>query len=556
MRLQPRRFRRRDGQARASDKLNPVDDASKIEEIIDHLDATEFQRLTQHIHQIEAKRWHEQLPAPGSLSRISLALYLSLVLALFLWCGSSKASFQFDADDLMNLHQSFVVKPSTLLAAAVLPFSTFNRPIGTLYYRLCFSVFGWNPAAFRIVTYAIMTANFLLVWLLARRLTGSMETGGAAALLYSFHARLLPLYSSNGTVYDVLCAFFLLLTLLYYMSVRQRGLSWQWSRVTTVLALYIAALNSKEIAAVIPALILIFEYLYFRSHRHEKFLRKALFGLALAALTAIALWAKMRAGGPFHEDSSYAVSFTIKRFFQNERSLISQLFYLPERYLSTRQVIAIWVSLFVIPIRMNTTHRRALWFSAAFAMLAPLPMIFLPARSFYVMYIPLMGWAIYAAILLVLCRNWIVREFRRLRPMGVRGWKAAHAALALATSFAVLQGTREADYNLPHIDPTRTAIAGTAKDFLTLREPLPERSRTILLHSRFPDDAWGPLMLARLLYRDPNLWIDRPTIPLKNIPTDAQLAQYDRVFDFDGRRLIVLSRRPPGEPARTMLVPH
>ncbi|MDQ1469290.1 MAG: hypothetical protein QOJ99_770, partial [Bryobacterales bacterium] len=104
-----------------------------------------------------------------------------------------------------------------------------------------------------------------------------------------------------------------------------------------------------------------------------------------------------------------------KRFFQNTRDLHSQLFYLPERYLSTRQVLTLWISLFVLPVWTNLIHRRALWFSAALAVLGPLPIAFLHLRWFYVMYVPMIRWAIYFATLLVIARDGIVRELRRVQ---------------------------------------------------------------------------------------------------------------------------------------------
>ena len=521
-----------------------------IGQLLEHLEPSEFESVARQVRAIEQRRWRDGLPPPASLPWLSTALYAALALGVFLFCTWSKPSFRFDGDDLMNLHESYVVKPLVLLRALALPVTTFNRPTGALYYRLCFDIFGWNPAAFRVVTYLIMIANLGLTWLLARRLTGSMEMGGAAALLYCFHARLRPVYSSNGTVYDVICAFFLLLMLCYYIRIRQEGLRWTWWRVGAVLALYILALNGKEMAAIAPAVLLIFELLYYPP---REIMRNGWIALVLALLTGFALWGKTRTGGPFHGESMYVASFTLKRFFQNARGLHSQLLYLPENALSTRQVLTLWTSLFILPVWTSATYRRALWFSATFAVLGPLPVAFLPMRWFYVMYVPLIGWSIYLAILLVMARDGIVREVRRRSPMSARGWMVARAALALLIAFAVTRGLYESDFNAPRVDPMRAFIDGTKNDFLALREPLPRGSRTLLLHSRFPDDAWGPLMIARLLYRDPDLWLDRPTVRYSHGPLDAAaLAAYDRVFDFDGQRMLVVQRRA----GAAVLLPH
>jgi hypothetical protein len=165
-------------------------------------------------------------------------------------------------------------------------------------------------------------------------------------------------------------------------------------------------------------------------------------------------------------------------------------------------------------------------------------------RWFYVMYVPMIGWAIYFAILLVIARDWILREVRRFSPVTSRQWAIAHSTLAVCIAFGVTHGLTEIEFVAQHVDPMRKIIQETRNDFMSLQEPLPKGSRILLLHSRWPDDAWGPLMISRLLYRDPDLWLDRPTmLPTHKPLNPATIAEYDRVIDFDGRRLFIAGRR-------------
>jgi hypothetical protein len=130
-----------------------------------HQDAAEFDRIGYARPIDTKKRWTEGSSCAARIPRLCLCVYAVLAVSLFLCCAWSKLSFLFDSlfdgDGLMNLHESYIVRPNVLLRAMALPFSTFNRPTGALYYRLCFEIFGWNPAA--------------------------TEVGAAAALLYSFH---------------------------------------------------------------------------------------------------------------------------------------------------------------------------------------------------------------------------------------------------------------------------------------------------------------------------------------------------------------------------------
>jgi len=252
----------------------------------------------------------------------------------------------------------------------------------------------------------------------------------------------------------------------------------------------------------------------------------------------------------------YAASFTLERFFENERDLLSGLFYLPGRYFSTRQVVAIWIALLLLPLLTNRIRRRALWFGAALAILGPLPVAFLPWRTFYVMYVPLMGWSIWFAAMAVSVRDGMVARIRRYRVMGAGGETAASILLAACLALFVARGFSDPQFVLSDVDPMARVIEDTRLDYVRLGEPLARGSRVLLLHSRFPDNAWGPLMMAQLLYRDPDIWMDRPTIPLTSAPTGAEQAAYDCVFDFDGRRMFVVGRKSGAGPRDGMRVPR
>ena len=153
------------------------------------------------------------------------------------------------------------------------------------------------------------------------------------------------------------------------------------------------------------------------------------------------------------------------------------------------------------------------------------------------MYIPLIGLAMLGAVMLAAFRGFILlripqRHFR----MGRR------ASLALTVMFAggiVWSGAKEDVFLASRVDPLSAAIERTKDDFMMLREPLPEGGSILLLPSRFPDDAWGPLIVARLLYDDWRLSLNFPTMIGR--PTAGE--DYDRVIQFDGLRLAVVGRR-------------
>jgi hypothetical protein len=515
---------------------NGLDLADSLEQ----LDPAAFDRFAQRFHALRQQRWDSHLPSPNAVPWPLRLAFAALVAIVFFTCAWQSKTYLFDSDDLMNLHEAYTIPTPLLLRDLALPFTNFNRPTGAAYYRLCFKLFGWNPGAFRTASWALMLATLFILYLLARRLTGSMEMAALAALLYSFHARLRWLYDSNGTVYDILCSGLMLLTLWYYIRVRQDGRKWTLWRLGVLLAIFFAALNAKETAALLPALLLVYEGI---SYPRQSLRRHAWIGLAFGVLAAFSLWAKTRPGGPFHGEMMYTPVYTLQQFFRNMRTFHSELFYLHGRTLGPKQVVLLWLALPIVPAFAKPRLRNALWFAAAFALLTPLPVVFLPLRGFYVMYVPLAGWSIWFAILLVEARDWLIREVRRDSPIPRWGWTTARLALATLVALIVAQGTRDIDFRTPHLDPIPAIIENTRRDFLAMNEPLPAHAHAILMHARFPDDAWGPLMIERLLYRDRTLWLDRPT-QMKTPPDAAALAAYDRVLDFDGHRMFVVSRRP------------
>src|SRR6202035_44984 len=85
-----------------------------------------------------------------------------------------------------------------------------------------------------------------------------------AALLISYHGSFISLYFDTGYVYDVLCYLFYFATLLFYLRVRSRARPPRWWELVILSALYICALNAKEMAVTLPVSLLLYEWFYRR----------------------------------------------------------------------------------------------------------------------------------------------------------------------------------------------------------------------------------------------------------------------------------------------------
>jgi hypothetical protein len=201
-----------------------------------------------------------------------------------------------------------------------------------------------------------------------------------------------------------------------------------------------------------------------------------------------------------------------------------------------RHVVLLFILLFAIAA---VSRKRPLWFSAWCAVLMPLPVLFIPPRGFFVMYLPLAGCAMFMAGTLVSARDRFVnptinRFAGRLLPLG----------LCLS---AVLFGLTDSEFRT-HAwtpDPMSRTIDLSKQDWMTLNEPLPPGATILLMGSRFPAEAneWFPYMIAQVLYRDRGLGLYRADA-INPSPTPAEFSQYDRVVVFDGSRLKIEMRTP------------
>jgi hypothetical protein len=188
---------------------------------------------------------------PG-LVRFAIAAWL----LLHCWRG---LLIYFSNDDIMNMYWAREISLGRLMLSVLVPFTTVYRPTGSLFYRCLYAVFGLHPLPFRIVFYELLLLSLMLLYKLVLALTGKRAAAALAAFVASFHGHYSDLYLNNGTIYDVLCACFYLGALYYYVSIRSQDRYLRPSELAVLYLLATAALNAKEMAATLPAVLLLFE---------------------------------------------------------------------------------------------------------------------------------------------------------------------------------------------------------------------------------------------------------------------------------------------------------
>jgi hypothetical protein len=452
----------------------------------------------------------------------------ALLITCFLLLTHRGLHTNFTTDDVMNiafLHGYGRVPLITLLAQALSVFSPEYRPVGGLYYRTLFALFGLHPAPFRIVFFGLLIANLLLAAGWYRRLSRSGMTAACAALLFTFHPTLAGLYYNNGTVYDVLCVFFVLLLLSHWVRVRQEHRLVEGNSLLLVVALYGAALGSKEMAVTIPAVLVLYEVIF---HPDRQDLSGRIRPIALLGVMTV-VWAAIKLLVPNQMNINpayaphYAPAFLGSSYLHYYRALFGD--HLSGGVLTVGLIAALAIA--------AVSRNRLMLFGLLLANLTLIPVCLIAERAGFVWYMPLLGLALYGgaalSLLMDLLPGFPIRAvaFTAL----VAGFYGFELRYARNLEAAFLPDQR-------HLSALLTAAKGAAPT-------LPHGSRVLMESESRPEIWWIPLFLLRLGYEDPTLWVDRVAdLGDRHNPGDVSL--YDMRMRWDGAQFQVATQPPVG----------
>ncbi len=182
-------------------------------------------------------------------------LFAVLIAGLFFIANRAAYRGFFADDDLDNIANARGVELSYYGPALIKPMIARDavfRPVPDLYYYVMSRVAELDFVPYVAVIQIIHLVNVFLVWLLARRLGAEMTGAWAAAALFAFHASMMTIYWRPMYVFDLVCATFVLLTLLAYL----RG----WIGLSVVL--FWLTMKSKELAIFLPVALTAYEWFF------------------------------------------------------------------------------------------------------------------------------------------------------------------------------------------------------------------------------------------------------------------------------------------------------
>ncbi len=430
------------------------------------------------------------------LSRAALAWGLPAALFLYLAVVCRVGlSAKFAADDMMNLGTYLQRGWGPAGKGLVLFWSTFYRPMGGLFYLSIYEWFGLNPLPYRVVVYVIVLANGLMVYALARRLTGSRPTAWLAALACGYHGHQPDIHYNTSSVYDVLCFSFYLAAFLLYVRSREQDRDLTLARVALIAALYVCALNSKEMAVSFPVAVLAYEVFY-----HNGFLtrRRAWLPVALfAGITLIYVIGKTQGPGALTKMPAYRPVITTGHYLERCAKYTNEAFY--TTVFTKWNLLALWAFWVYLGWRRRRPHVRFAWI---FAMVSPLPIAFIPGRGWGAAYIPLLGFSLLGATLAHEAARFLSKEvlFRWVRlPRGLARVLMVGVASLVLSQRALSMG---AEYTAALIESQKLTWT-SIKEIEAFRLKVPRNGRIVYLKDPF--EGFDIVFITWLVLKDPSV---------------------------------------------------
>jgi len=448
--------------------------------------------------------------------------FAAFVLVWFVYFTHDGLRVHFALDEIGNIGHYW---RGGRLALAVSQFTIWHgdyRPMGGLFYVPILTFAGLNPVPYQAALLAILLVNVYLVYRLASRLGARELAAGLAALVVAYHAGLHNLYYNGAFVYDALCCFFYLAAFLCYLRVREGP---SVPRIALFLALDLCALNSKEMAVTLPLVLAVYEWIY-----HRRGPTRAI--LLSAALTAVDIFGKLFGPEAMVNAEAYHPVFALRRVRDFQRLSLGDLLF--GWGAGWGGIVLLWAVLAYVAWRRDRPVLRFLWW---FMLLTPLPIEFLVGKSQACLYIPMVGWAIFGAAILVDLADALTRVLER-EPWGRR---LGHAGvLALLVALAVfLWGRENREYKRTHAEPVMAALGRESWDaiqqFRALNPHVRPKSKVAFLDDPF--HTWDMLFLAELWFRDHTVDIH---VARHGPLTPEELAKMDYVFSFEGGKLVEL----------------
>jgi hypothetical protein len=464
-------------------------------------------------------------PRPSRSFFIPATLF---ILAYFFLFSYDSLNTYLSFDDGMNfitMHHLWEAPFWKNLVQILKVFTTENRPLGALFYRPMYAIFGFNPLPYRIVVYIFLLINIVIAHRFARRFGATKGAAALSTLLFCYNASLGDLLYNTGTIYDIICFPLFFFALLLYARDRMRG-QLTTRTMITVMLLFLASLDAKENAVMLSADLLFFELLYRREDLNSRAVLQRVLGFFIAIGIVCAFYLKVKVSD-MGQNALYQPHLSATFILKGMGHYFEQYFYLkPDSVGAGASALIILV---ILGLAVALRNRTAI-FGMLFYVAGTFPVAIIPPRGGYAAYIAFPGLTLALGAILDQLRALLLRLTGRQRFERV---SMAVLFLAVATvsiwRFAHLR--RE---GMQAVLWSQQRVIGLVEAFKRQIPEFPPDGRILILDDPWGPD-WGPMFLIRLKYNDGHVWVDRAKNPEKTGERDSYdllVTYHDPYIDF------------------------
>jgi len=283
-------------------------------------------------------------------------LFISLI-SIIIYSNTLHSPFVFD--DIDNITENSLIRMTginlTSLKNAAFSHPSWARPISNISFAVNYYMGGYNVRGYHIVNIAVHMINGILVYLIAlavfTQLKGNLKETSLQINLMSLAASLIfvahPINTQSVTYIvqrmNSMAVMFYLLSFFLYIKARLSGIRWRrWALFSGVIISGILALGSKQIAATLPFIIILYEYYFFQDLK-ASWLKKNIPYLIIPFIVLAAL--------VFIYTGENPINRILADYARRDFTLI-------ERVLTQFRIIIFYISLLILPLpsRMNLIH--------------------------------------------------------------------------------------------------------------------------------------------------------------------------------------------------------
>ncbi len=182
---------------------------------------------------------------------------------------------------------------------------------------------------------------------------------------------------------------------------------------------------------------------------------------------------------------------------------------------------------------------RAMLFGILFALAAMLPVLIIQPRDGFVLYLPLVGWSIWAAVLLSAARRRLAELLGLQESLFARTITQALLFITLIVLLYPVHQRKRNDLRFA-IRLEQSEMHDLLQQMTKQFPAIPRGSRILFVDDPFRREDWGLSFLLRLQYNDADLLVARTKAMPNDHPLSTQGFQY--VLTYRGGVLSQLAR--------------